>query len=211
MQKDGDPRDHPEEILRKLGLTPEEAMKYDPTRLQIQREEKLLLRIFETGKTFFLERKGSGGQGNDGPPLRLRIFNQGSLRTDGQDVTLLEGLSPEVQLYGEWVDFPDTAFRQMRFISPWQSSEESVHEKQQRVKKVLRAFLRGYGIAALENGDFESAVNCFDLITEGMIFDDQELADALAKISQADKSDGVKIAGLLAKRAEKRAKGDPWR
>lgn len=209
MQKEDDSHDIPEYILKELGLTLDEGQTFHPDKVRIAQEERLLQKLTSSGRDLYLKLQGTvAGDGIKTAPLHIRLYNLQELEVSGVNTQMLADLHrTQVALYGKWTNFPDDIYRQMVYPFAFGSSDQD--EKAERNSRVASALLTGFGAAALEQGDYETAVNAFDNVTQGNIFGNENFKSLLANVAQADKIDGVKIAKLLSERAAKRSQGDP--
>ncbi len=70
----------------------------------------------------------------------------------------------------------------------------------EKVRKVLSAFLKGFGLEAADNGEWVTAINALDVATQGDIFADQTIFFRLRDMAQADPAAGSIIARLIQER-----------
>lgn len=68
--------------------------------------------------------------------------------------------------------------------------------------KVTSSFLLGFGFAAFNKGDWETAINSFDVATSGKLFEQEEIAEELRRLAEADKMAGVAIANIIQERIQ---------
>lgn len=69
---------------------------------------------------------------------------------------------------------------------------------------LLRSTLMGFGLAALEAGQYDVAITALDVATGHELLEDPEIKQRLKDIAQADRIDGAKIAELIQQRFDRR-------
>lgn len=73
----------------------------------------------------------------------------------------------------------------------------------------VKAFLEGFGTQALESNDWMTALNAFDIATDGNVQSNEKLMAKLREVAAADKTEGVEIAKTMQDRVNRRAPQSP--
>lgn len=81
-------------------------------------------------------------------------------------------------------------------------------EDWRRYEEERKHYLMGIGSGALEEGDWQTAVNAFDVAAEGGILQNQTAQEKIKDLAQADKMAGAEIARAIQKRMQERQAGE---
>lgn len=82
--------------------------------------------------------------------------------------------------------------------------QEPLEKYHQQIEDTFKSFIKGFGIAALREKDWITAVNAFDVITEGGIMANEEIIARFRKIALTKKTTGVIIAQTIQERVNLR-------
>lgn len=167
------------EVLSALGLTPQDLEEYDEERLK---EAKTLEDMQNKGAEYYQRLKTSQ------PSTYVQGVNLGDLGT----------MTPNTRIVSE---IPDDLFIQVEEL------DHKYHyspENRAKMEARLRALCRGYGTAAIQKQDYDTAINAFDLATEGGILKNEIVMAGLRSKAQEDKTTGIKIAQAIQAREDRR-------
>lgn len=166
------------QILSSLGLTPEDVQNYNRQKLE---DEEALSELKEQGAKLYsdIQRGFKSVDAN----IRGLLFS-------------VMNASPK-QAHLTPVIFFDT-------LEKAKLQRETNPEYYKKIEKDLHALIEGYGQAALDNNDWQSAVNAFDLVTDGGILSNQNAMTKLGELFPEDKTARVDIAQAIQERVNLR-------
>lgn len=173
------------EILSSLGLNPQDVEQYDA---EVKAWQKELANIEQQGNQYYATKL------------------QGEL-TSGRQVIWI-GKSGNLQLNIRHAnELPDALIKERQAILHIHPQARNPKEDA-KFQEAMKRFIKGYGTAALESGDWQTAINAFDIVTEDGILQNQEVMTQLRDLSQADKVAGVDIAKAIQERVNRRKQGE---
>ena len=205
-------------ILHSLGLAPSDQA-FSP---EIQRQQKLRNVICSWGRDFYsLARRSKGAR----RPGHTAIFDCYAWQRQGLDLSLLKGIhiTTAFPLGDNPSELPDKISEGLkkhtindlwyksapRDINYWIVPDDFEQKPEvqlvlQRLEIALSSFLKGFAEAALSEGDWQAAINAFDLTEKEGVLKNGTIMETLRGYAQADKAAGIEIARAIQSRENRR-------